>query len=188
MNDILRRQQQAKQTFTGVGNSVPRLASMTEGVPLYAVVGGVLYEYLRVKNRIYKRAFEEIAKNSALGGDTVSYSSWTPVLSTGSASTVRGELMSIGNFRIAWFNIVFSTITSSAVMNITGIPDVPDDVFPAYGPVVFTRNWSGIPLSVLWSTTNAGIVFDDGDGVSSYLTGSQCSGMSFRAQLLYSVT
>jgi len=180
-----RRLQASKQSFTGVGNSAPQLGSMTEGVPVYAMLGKHLYEFIRVKNRVFKRKFENDTVSASGSGLEVTYSSWTPALSVGTATTVRGELTAIGNFRISWFNIVFASITSSATMVITGIPDVPDGVFPAYGPSVFTSGWTGLPLNILWSTSNSGIVFSNG-GVA-YLTGTQCSSKTFRALMFYSV-
>lgn len=57
-NDRDRRVLQAsKQSFTGVDTKVPALASLTEGVPVYAKVGAKVYEFIKVGNKLYSKAY-----------------------------------------------------------------------------------------------------------------------------------
>ncbi|MBC8553394.1 MAG: hypothetical protein H8D23_27565 [Candidatus Brocadiales bacterium] len=57
-NDRAQRNlQQAKQSFTGVGNKAPNVSTMTEGVPVYAKVGSKVYEFIKVGNQLYSKAY-----------------------------------------------------------------------------------------------------------------------------------
>jgi len=60
MDRIVRNIKNRKLDRSKVLDRVPSKNEFKEGVPIYALVSGVLFEYIKIKNVLYKKAYEKV--------------------------------------------------------------------------------------------------------------------------------
>ena len=60
MDRIVRNIKNRKLDKSKILNRVPNKSEFKVGVPIYALVSGVLFEYIKIKNVLYKKAYDKV--------------------------------------------------------------------------------------------------------------------------------